>query len=366
MSVENSKEIIYSQKKLIVNKFKKHKFAVYSFYFLALLYIITTFAEFFSPYPTFQRNREFLYAPPSSLHFFDKSGKFSILPFVYELKGELDMKTFQRTYVNNDEMKYKIVFFPKVESYSMLFLTLNRKFVGIEEGGQLFLMGTDGLGRDVFSRTLYGIRTSLYVGLVGLLFGLILGLFFGGISGYYGGSIDNFIQRFIEFIQSLPTLPLWMALATLVPPEWSPIQVYFSISIVLAIIGWTGLARVVRGKLISLREEDYVLAAKVCGARESDIILRHLLPGFSSYLIVHLTLAIPSMILGETSLSFLGLGIRPPAVSLGTLLQDAQNVQTVTMNPWLLFPGMFVILIVLAFNFLGDGIRDAADPYKHH
>ena len=366
MSVENPKKDVYSQKELIINKFKKHKFAVYSLYFLIFLYIITTFAEFFSPYPTFQRNREFLYAPPSSIHFFDKSGKFSIFPFVYNLKGELDIKTFQRTYVENDEKRYCLVFLPKVESYGILFFKLNRKFIGIEDGGQLFFMGTDGLGRDIFSRTLYGTRTSLYVGLVGLFFGLVLGLFFGGISGYYGGSIDNLIQRFIEFIQSLPTLPLWMALATLVPPDWSPIQVYFSISIVLAIIGWTSLARVVRGKLISLREEDYVLAAKVCGARESDIILKHLLPGFSSYLIVHLTLAIPSMILGETSLSFLGLGIRPPAVSLGTLLQDAQNVQTVTMNPWLLFPGMFVILIVLAFNFLGDGIRDAADPYKHH
>ena len=366
MSVENPKKDVYSQKELIINKFKKHKFAVYSFYFLIFLYVITTFAEFFSPYPTFQRNREFLYAPPSTMYFFDKSGKFSLFPFVYDLKGTLDIKTFQRTYVENDEKRYHLVFLPKVESYGILFFTLNRKFIGIEEGGQLFFMGTDGLGRDIFSRTLYGTRTSLYVGLVGLFFGLVLGLFFGGISGYYGGSIDNLIQRFIEFIQSLPTLPLWMALATLVPPDWSPIQVYFSISIVLAIIGWTSLARVVRGKLISLREEDYVLAAKVCGARESDIILKHLLPGFSSYLIVHLTLAIPSMILGETSLSFLGLGIRPPAVSLGTLLQDAQNVQTVTMNPWLLFPGMFVILIVLAFNFLGDGIRDAADPYKHH
>jgi peptide/nickel transport system permease protein len=366
MPFETPKKDVYSQKELIINKFKKHKFAVYSFYFLIFLYITTTFAEFFSPYPTFQRNREFLYAPPSSLHFFDKSGKFSLLPFVYDLKGELDIKTFQRTYFENDKKRYHLVLLPKVEAYGILFFTLNRKFIGIEDGGQLFFMGTDGLGRDIFSRTLYGIRTSLYVGLVGLFFGLILGLFFGGISGYYGGSIDNLIQRFIEFIQSLPTLPLWMALATLVPPNWSPIQVYFSISIVLAIIGWTGLARVVRGKLISLREEDYVLAAKVCGARESDIILKHLLPGFSSYLIVHLTLAIPSMILGETSLSFLGLGIRPPAVSLGTLLQDAQNVQTVTMNPWLLFPGMFVIIIVLAFNFLGDGIRDATDPYKHH
>jgi len=359
-------DIIFSQRTLIIKKFNKHKFAVGSLYFLIFLYLITTFAEFFSPYPTFQRNREYLYTPPSNIFFFDEEGYFSFYPFVYKIESELNLKTFQREYVQNKEEKYYIRFFPKVESYTILFFNLNYRFIGVEDGGELFLMGTDSLGRDIFSRTLYGTRTSLYVGLVGLLFGVSLGLFFGGISGYYGGGIDNLIQRMIEFLQSLPTLPLWMALATLVPTHWSPIQVYFSISIVLAIIGWTGLARVVRGKLISLREEDYVLAAKLCGAREGDIIIKHLLPGFSSYLIVHLTLAIPSMILGETSLSFLGLGIRPPAVSLGTLLQDSQNVQTVTMNPWLLFPGIFVILIVLAFNFLGDGIRDAADPYKHH
>jgi peptide/nickel transport system permease protein len=212
---------------------------------------------------------------------------------------------------------------------------------------------------------LLGARTSLFVGLLGLAISFILGLVFGGISGYYGGTIDLFIQRLTEFFQSLPTLPLWMALAALVPPEWSSIQVYFGISSVLAIIGWTGLARIVRGKLISLREEDYVMAAHLSGVSERAIIARHLLPGFTSYLIVFLTLAIPQMILGETALSYLGLGIRAPAVSLGTLLQDAQNVQTITLSPWLLIPGGLVIFIVIAFNFLGDGLRDAADPYRH-
>jgi peptide/nickel transport system permease protein len=237
-------------------------------------------------------------------------------------------------------------------------------FFGVSSPGVYFIFGTDSLGRDVFSRMLLGARTSLFVGLLGLAFGFALGLILGGVSGYYGGAVDTFIQRVIEFLQSLPTLPLWMALAALVPPHWTPIQVYFGISLVLATVGWTSLARVVRGKLISLREEDYVMAAKLSGLSEWAIITRHLLPGFTSYLIVHLTLAIPNMILGETALSFLGLGIQPPAVSLGTLLQDAQNVQSVTLSPWLLIPGGMIMLIVLAFNFLGDGLRDATDPYK--
>ena len=211
---------------------------------------------------------------------------------------------------------------------------------------------------------LFGARTSLFVGLIGLAIGFGLGLFFGGISGYFGGAIDNFVQRLTEFLQSLPTLPLWMALAALVPADWSPTQVYFGISTVLAVVGWTTLARVVRGKLLSLREEDYVMAAKVSGVSEAKIITTHLLPGFMSYLIVHLTLAVPQMILGEVALSFLGLGLRPPAVSLGTLLIDSQNIQTVTISPWLLVPGGLVILIVIAFSFLGDGLRDAADPYR--
>ena len=245
------------------------------------------------------------------------------------------------------------------------FIKTDIHLFGVDDEVVLFLSGTDGLGRDLFSRMLLGARTSLFVGLLGLAIGFVLGLIFGGISGYYGGSADMLIQRMIEFLQSLPTLPLWMALR-----RWSLRigRLYKSIS------GsrwfwrqWAGpaWARVVRGKLISLREEDYVLAAKLSGLNELAIITRHLLPGFLSYLIVHLTLAIPQMILGETALSFLGLGIQPPAVSLGTLLQDSQNVQTVTINPWLLYPGAVVVVIVIAFNFLGDGLRDAADPYKH-
>lgn len=357
---------ILSQRQLIWRKFKRHRVAVICMYLLIALYVVTIFAEFFAPYDAFTRHTTYLFAPPTRIHFVDPDGTFHLRPFVYGIDNELNMETFQREYVEDQSEMYFIQFFVKGEPYKLLgFIETDIHFFGVDEDGAIFLAGTDALGRDLFSRMLLGARTSLFVGLIGLLIGFILGLFFGGISGYYGGSIDNFIQRLIEFLQSLPTLPLWMALAALVPQEWSPIEVYFGISIVLATVGWTGLARVVRGKLISLREEDYILAATLSGVSERAIIIRHLLPGFTSYLIVHLTLAIPGMILGETSLSFLGLGIQPPAVSLGTLLQDAQNVQTVTLNPWMLIPGGLVMVIVIAFNFLGDGLRDAADPYKH-
>ncbi|MBA7549744.1 Dipeptide transport system permease protein DppC [subsurface metagenome] len=228
----------------------------------------------------------------------------------------------------------------------------------------MFLFGTDKLGRDLFSRNIYAARISLSIGLVGVVFSFVLGCILGGISGYYGGAADMIIQRIIEFLLCIPTIPLWMGLSAALPPEWSPIKVYFGITIILAIRGWCGLARVVRGKLLELREEDFAMAAKIAGATDGRVITRHLLPSFLSYLIVNLTLAIPWMILGETSLSFLGLGLRPPVVSWGVLLKQAQNFRTVALHPWLLIPGLFVIITVLTFNFLGDGLRDAADPYK--
>ena len=234
----------------------------------------------------------------------------------------------------------------------------------MEDPGVIFLFGTESLGRDMFSRVLHGARVSLSIGLVGVFLSFILGSLLGGLSGYFGGWVDMFLQRVIEFLQSIPTLPLWMGLAAAVPITWPQTRTYFMITIILSILGWTGLARVVRGKLLQLRNEDYVMAAQVDGASDIRIITRHLLPGCMSYLIVHLTLAIPYMILGETALSFLGIGLRPPAVTWGVMLQQAQNVRTVVMSPWLLLPGLCGGIVVLCFNFVGDGLRDAADPYK--
>ena len=239
----------------------------------------------------------------------------------------------------------------------------DRHLFGSAEGAPVMLLGADSFGRDLLTRNLYAARVSLSVGLAAVLVSFVLGVILGGISGYFGGSVDLAIQRFIEFLMSLPTIPVWMGLSAALPLEWSSIKVYFVVTLILSIIGWTGLARVVRGKFLELREGDFVTAARISGAREASIIAAHLVPAFMSYLVVHLTLAIPRIILGETALSFLGLGIRSPAVSWGTLLKDAQNVETVVLYPWLMLPALFVVAAVLMFNFLGDGLRDAADPY---
>ena len=355
---------VASQWQLMWRKFKKHKLAMTATVILGFFYNVSIFAGFFSPYDMYKRNTEYIYSPPQRIRFFDERGTFHIRPFVYGWKSEKDPETWKRIYTVDTTRKHSIYFFIHGDKYRLwnLFET-DIHPLGVKEG-TMFLFGTDKLGRDLFSRNIYASRISLSISLVGVALSFVLGCILGGISGYYGGSVDNFIQRVIEFLISIPTIPIWMALSAALPLEWSPIKVYFGITVILSIVGWCGLARVVRGRLISLREEDFVLAAKIAGLSEGKIITRHLLPSFFSYLIVSITLAIPGMILGETALSFLGLGIRAPAVSWGTLMADAQNVQTLALYSWLIIPGFFVIIAVLAFNFLGDGLRDAADPYK--
>jgi peptide/nickel transport system permease protein len=347
-----------SQWQLIWARYRKHRLAMIGTVVLIVLYLLAFFSGFVSPYVANARNADYVYAPPQQIHF---SG---LRPYVYDIQQTLDMKTFRRSYTEDTSKRYFIQFFVRGERYKLLGLfSTDRHLFGVEDG-VIFLFGTDKLGRDMLSRTLHAASISLSIGLVGVFLSFFLGCLLGGISGYYGGIADDIIQRIIEILQSIPTIPLWMGLSAALPPQWTSIQIYFGITIILSLIGWSGLARVVRGKILELREEDFVMAAKLSGSGDSKIIVKHLLPGFLSYLIVDMTFSIPGMIIGETALSFLGLGIRPPAVSWGVLLQEAQNIRTISQQPWLLIPAGFVILTVLMFNFVGDGLRDAADPYK--
>ncbi len=319
--------------------------------------------EFLAPYGLHTRNVEFIHSPPQRVHFFD-NGNF-VGPFVYGRTMQLDIDTLRRIYTDNPNDVQPIRFFCRGDPYKFWGLVQSDlHLVCPAEGGQMFLLGTDRLGRDVLSRILYGARISLTIGLIGIAISFVLGIVIGGLAGYWGGVFDLVVQRVIEVLQSLPSLPLWMALAAIMPVTWSPIVIYFGITVILGIIDWTGLARAVRSKLLALREEDYVQAAQLMGASTPRIIGRHLVPGFMSHLIASATISIPGMILGETALSFLGLGLRPPITSWGILLTEAKSVSVIAFYPWLLFPIIPVVLVILAFNFLGDGLRDAADPYK--
>jgi len=352
-----------SQWVLIWRKFRRHRVAMAAGVVILGLYVIAALCEFLAPYGLEQYKIPYAYAPPQRLQFVSEDG-LHLRPFVYALKGVRDPVTLRKIYVEDRTVRYPIRMFVQGEPYHMLGLfQAEMRLFGVEHGGTVFLLGTDHLGRDLLSRILYGARISLTIGLIGVGFSFIFGLVVGVISGYYGGWVDNLIQRLIEIIRSFPSIPLWMALGAALPGSWTPLQVYLGITLVLSLIGWTGLARQVRGKILALREEDFAVAARLAGAGRWRIMSRHLLPSFMSHIIVSLTLSVPGMILGETALSFLGLGLRAPITSWGVLLKEAQNVQAVAFHPWLLTPVMFVIITVLAFNFVGDGLRDAADPY---
>ncbi len=344
-------------------RFRKHKLAVASLVFLFLAYTVALFAEFVAPYKPTSIERLQTFVPPQIVRVWHDGALHR--PFVYELKRTRDPETARVRYESNSK-PLPIRLFVRGEDYKFWGIwKTDLHLFGIEHRRQnIALLGTDSLGRDLFSRLVYGARVTLSAGLVGVVFAFVLGLLFGSLAGYYGGWWDNGIQRLMEFIRSVPTIPLWMGLAAALPIEWDPLFVYVLITLILALIGWTHLARVIRGRFLSLRTEDYVLAARLTGASEVRIVTRHMLPAMTSYIIAAMTLAVPEMILGETALSFLGLGLRPPVVSWGVLLQDAQNLRSISLAPWLLAPGIAVVLVVLAFNFLGDGIRDAADPYQ--
>lgn len=353
-----------SQWRLMWWKFRKHRLAMVSGVIVLAIYVVALFADFIAPADPNATHPRYTYAPPQSVGFFVEGEGFR--PHVYGYKVEIDPVAIRRVFTSDDTKIIPIGFFVKSEPYRMLGLfEMERKLIGpLDPGQPFYLLGADRLGRDMLSRILHGARVSMSIGLVGVAVSLGLGVLLGGISGYYGGWVDDAVQRLIELLKAIPTIPLWMGLAAAIPAAWSPLTVYFVITVLISLIGWTSLAREVRGRFLSMKNDDFVIAAKLDRASELRVILRHMAPSFISHIIATLTLAIPAMILAETALSFLGIGLRPPIVSWGVLLQDAQNVRAVATAPWLLTPGLAVVIAVLSLNFLGDGLRDAADPYS--
>ena len=356
---------IASQWQLTWWAFKRHKLAMIGLWVIGILYLIAIFAELIAPQDPTKQNRRAVFHPPQMVHFIDQTDEgIKLRPYVWKMERKRDPETLATTYVKSDEKIY-LTLFGQGSSYKWwgLWKTDIHLLATTDPRENFFLLGADRLGRDMFSRIVYGTRISMSIGLIGVAISLVLGITLGGISGYYGGRVDAVIQRLIEFVLSLPTIPIWLALAAALPPDWPIYKQYFVITLIVSLVGWTELGRVVRGRFLAMKKDDFVIAARLDGASEARIIFRHMLPSLSSHIIASLTLAIPLMILAETGLSFLGLGLQPPAISWGVLLKEAQNILSISQAPWLFIPGAFVVLAVLAFNFLGDGMRDAADPY---
>ncbi len=363
LTESQDKVYVATQWQLMWWKFRRHKMAIVGGLILIGLYLVTGFCEFLAPYDPQRYDVKYAFAQPQRLHFMGENG---LGLYAYELVGHRDPETLRMLFEVDESAEVQLRLFVHGDPYKLWgVFPGDLHLFGAQSNDQVvFVLGADRLGRDLLSRLMVGTRVSMTIGLVGVLMSMIFGILIGGSSGYFSGVYDTVVQRIIEFIRSIPSIPLWMALSAAVPKDWPPVRVYFAITIILSFISWTGLARVVRGKFLSLREEDFVMSARLVGSSEFRIIVRHMVPSFLSHIIASLTLSIPGMILSETSLSFLGLGIRPPAISWGVLLQDAQNLRSVALAPWLLIPGLAVVLAVLAYNFLGDGLRDAADPYS--
>jgi peptide/nickel transport system permease protein len=357
---------VASQWRLMWWSFRRHTLAMVGLVIVLLLYLIGIFAEFVAPFDPQSASAKHVYHPPQMIHFIDSTEEgWRIKPWVQAYTLERDKFTLQTTFKPDEGKRIYLSFLGKGTPYELLglFPAERRLLVPDEPNERFFLFGADRLGRDMLSRTVFGTRVSMSIGLVGVTLSLLLGVLLGGISGYYGGAVDMVIQRVVEFVLSLPTIPIWLALTASLPATWPPLTRYFAITLILSLVGWTELARVVRGRFLALRSEDFVVAARLDGCSEKRVIFRHMLPSLMSHVIASVTLAIPVMILAETSLSFLGLGLLPPTISWGVLLKEAQNIRSIAQAPWLFVPGAFVLVAVLALNFLGDGLRDAADPY---